>query len=128
MCRQASPSLPVLRNSHGDHRGVRGGMHATSSADTLGDRHQNRHVMMPVAPISLVTADQLCRWLMPGDEATRPERPSPDLLEPRLPATIAATTPIWAVTCPLPLARRRAGCINPRSLHHISRPYPHRPT
>jgi hypothetical protein len=126
--RQASTSLPMLRRAHGHHRDVRGGMHAAASADSVADRHQDRHLMMPVAPISHATSDRLCRWLRAGDEAARPERPSAALLEPRPSASTAATTPIWAVTCPLPLARRRARRIARRSLHHICQPNPHSAT
>ena len=74
--RQAGPSLPVLRWPHGHHRDVRGRLHAATSADRAGDRDQDRHVMMPVAAISLVTADRLCCWLTAGNDDAWPRAPS----------------------------------------------------
>ena len=74
--RQAGPSLPVLRWPHGHHRDVRGGLHAAHRPTAIGDRDQDRHVMMPVAPISPVTAARLCCWFMAGNDDARPDRPS----------------------------------------------------
>ena len=50
--RQADPSLPMLRWSHDHHRDVRGGLDAATSSHRVGDRHQGRHVMTPIAPRS----------------------------------------------------------------------------
>jgi hypothetical protein len=62
-------------------------MRAASSADSLADHHQDRHLMMPVATISLVTVDRLYRWLMAGEDGASPQRPSAALRQPRSPCT-----------------------------------------
>jgi hypothetical protein len=48
--------LPVLRRAHGDHRNVRGGIYATASADTIGDRHQD--IGGSIVPLEVKPAPQ----------------------------------------------------------------------
>jgi hypothetical protein len=81
--------------------------------------------MMPVAAISRVTVDRLYRWLMAGEDDAWPQRPSAALHEPRSACTTTVTAPIWPATCPLPLACRRPGPIDPCSLRRICRPNLH---
>jgi hypothetical protein len=100
-------------------------MHAASSADSLGDRHQGRHLMMPVAAISRVTSDRLCRWLMAGDDGAWPQRPSAALHDPQAARNHRRYDTDPARSSPLPLACRPAGRIDRRSLHRICPPNPH---
>ena len=66
---RADPSLPVLRRTHGDHRAVRGRPHAASSADPGPGCDQDRHVMMMLATVLLVTADRLAAGSWPATMA-----------------------------------------------------------
>ena len=81
--------------------------------------------MMPVAAISLVTSNQLYRWLMAGDDDAWPQRRQQRSTNPDRPAPTTVTAPIWVATCPLPLACRRPGRIDPCSLRRICRPNLH---
>jgi len=73
--RQAGASLPVLRRHNGDHRDVRGRPDATPPAEPDADRSRDRHVMMPIAIVS-VTADESHCWLSVGHDGARLEQSS----------------------------------------------------
>src|SRR5262245_35964868 len=96
-------------------------MHVAASADSLADRHQDRHIMMPVATISRVTSDRLYRGLMAGQmthglgtrqhPSTNPDRPAPTTV----------TAPIWAATL------RVAARLPPPRPHRSALAAPHPP-
>ena len=67
--RQADPSLPMLWLADGHHRDVRGRLARRDIARPRRSRHQDRHVMTPMAPHHPVTAADLCCWLDSGHDA-----------------------------------------------------------
>ena len=75
--RSARPSLSPLRQSHGDHRGVRAGSHAAQSTYRPGAQDQHRQLMTP-SVISITMSSLLLvasPATMPHDLFTRSSHP-----------------------------------------------------
>jgi hypothetical protein len=81
--------------------------------------------MMPVATFSRVTSDRLCRWLMTGDDDAWPQCPSATLHDPGATRNHRRYDAHQPRSSLLPIARRRAGRIDRRSLRHSCSPNPH---
>jgi len=81
--------------------------------------------MMPIATISLVTADQLSCWLAAADDRTWPECAS---TAPNDPSFVREPQPlrlIAAIICPFGPPRRSPRHLNGRPLHRRPQPNPH---
>src|SRR5712671_5737123 len=66
--------MPVLRWPHDNHRDVRARLNATISADRDADHDQDRYLMTPIAPASIVTAVCSNCWSTAGNEGARQNR------------------------------------------------------
>ena len=101
------------------------GLDAATSSHRVGDRHQGRHVMTPIAPRSPDNAAGLCCWSMSGNDDARPQSLSDPCNRPRKASDPAFSTLVWPTIAPTPLIRGvDARCTGPL-LHAQCRPIPH---
>ena len=81
--------------------------------------------MMPIATISLVTADQLSCWLTAGNVGARPKRPSTPRNEPSAASKSCSIGLLSVITCPFGPPRHSAHAPHERPLHRQHQPNPH---
>jgi hypothetical protein len=81
--------------------------------------------MMPIATVSLVTANQSCCWLTAGHIGARPKRPSTPRNEPSAARKSCSIGLLSVIITPFGPRRRSARGPHWRPLHRRPQPNPH---
>ena len=81
--------------------------------------------MMPIATVSLVTADQLCCWLTAGNVGARPQRASTPRNEASAARKSCSIGLLSAIVCPFGPPRHSARGLDGRPPHRRLQPNPH---